>query len=82
MKRREQRALRAIEKSLNADDPGLTRLFRSFGGGGRGRMHWYALPLALLLIFLGVSVGIGILILTGVVLLLVVILKWTARESR
>jgi hypothetical protein len=82
MNRQEHRALRAIEKNLKADDPELAKLLRSFGDGSWGRIHKFAGLLAVLLLFLGVSSGAGVLLLTGVLLALGVVLKWTAQALR
>jgi hypothetical protein len=75
--RREQRALRAIEKNIRIDDPALAEQLRSFGGGGSARMRWYAGATAVALLLIGANTGSSVLLLAGLLLLLVLGLKWT-----
>jgi hypothetical protein len=66
--RQEHRALRAIEKSVKAEDPELAELLRSFGGDAVRRLHRYAGWVAAPLLLLGIGVGDAVLLLTGVLL--------------
>ncbi|RSM91451.1 DUF3040 domain-containing protein [Kibdelosporangium aridum] len=79
MNRQEQRALRAIEKNIKVDDPELAEKLRSFGGGVSGRTQWYAGSLAVVLILLGAGSGAAALLLTGVLIAIGLVLKWTAQ---
>jgi hypothetical protein len=82
MNRQEHRALRAIEKNLEADDPELAELLRASGGRRRGRMSWLVGALAVPLLLLGFSSGDEVLLLTGVLLAMGAVLAWTAQASR
>jgi hypothetical protein len=77
MNRREQRALRAIEKNIRIDDPALAAQLRSFGGGGSARRKWYAGAFAVALLLIGANTGSSVLLLAGLLLALVLGLKWT-----
>ncbi|NKE55455.1 DUF3040 domain-containing protein [Lentzea sp. PSKA42] len=77
MNRREQRALRAIEKNIKIDDPELAEQLRSFGGGGSARRKWYAGALAVVLLLIGANTGSSVLLLAGLLLVLALGLKWT-----
>lgn len=80
LNRQEHRALRAIEKNVEADDPELAELLRSFGGVAVRRLHRYAGWAAGPLLLLGVVVGDAVLLLTGVVFATWAVLGWTARD--
>jgi len=80
LNRQENRALRAIEKSVKADDPELAELLRSFGGAAVRRLHRYAGWAAGPLLLLGIVLGDAVLLLTGVVLATWAVLGWTARD--
>jgi hypothetical protein len=82
MNRHEHRALRAIEKNLEADDPELAGLFRSSGSRRRRRMYWFAGSLAVPLLLLGFSSGDAVILLTGVLLAMAAVLGWTAQAFR
>lgn len=77
MNRREQRALRAIEKNIRIDDPELAEQLRSFGGGAGARRKWYAGALAVVLLLIGANTGSSVLLLAGLLIMLVLGLKWT-----
>ena len=79
MNRQENRALRAIEKSMQADDPELAELFRSFDGDAGKRIHRYAAWAAGPVLLLGISLGDVVLLLTGVILTIWAVLAWTVR---
>jgi len=79
MNRQENRALRAIEKSMKADDPELAELLRSFDGDAGRRIHRYAGWAAGPVLLLGISLGDVVLLLTGVVLTIWAVLAWTLR---
>ena len=82
--RQENRALRAIEKNLETNDPELAELLRSLGDGteGEGRAHRYAGWVAVPLLLLGLSAGDVVLLLTGVLLALWAVLGWVVRAHR
>jgi hypothetical protein len=80
LNRQENRALRAIEKNVEADDPELAELLRSFGGVAVRRLHRYAGWAAGPLLLLGVVAGDAVLLLTGVVFATWAVLGWTARD--
>ncbi|MEV6878301.1 DUF3040 domain-containing protein [Amycolatopsis sp. NPDC051128] len=80
LNRQEHRALRAIEKNVEADDPELAELLGSFGGVAVRRLHRYAGWAAGPLLLLGVVVGDAVLLLTGVVFATWAVLGWTARD--
>jgi len=77
--RQEHRALRAIAKTMESDDPELAELFRSFGDDDGRRPYriagWAAVPLLLL----GAWAGDAMVLLTGVLVAIWAGLGWTAR---
>jgi hypothetical protein len=77
MNRREQRALRAIEKNIKIDDPELAEQLRAFGDGAGARRKWYAGATAVALLLIGANTGSSVLLLAGLLLVLVLGLKWT-----
>ncbi|RSM44821.1 DUF3040 domain-containing protein [Amycolatopsis balhimycina DSM 5908] len=79
LNRQEHRALRAIEKSMKAEDPELAEQLRSFGGDAVRRLHRYAGWAAGPLVLLGIAVGDAVPLLTGVLLATWAVLGWTAR---
>jgi hypothetical protein len=79
MNRQENRALRAIEKSMKADDPELPELLRSFDGDAGKRIHRYAGWAAGPVLLLGISLGDVVLLMAGVVLTVWAVLAWTVR---
>lgn len=79
LNRQEHRALRAIEKSMKADDPELAELLRSFGGDAGRRLHRYAGWAAGPVLLLGISLGDVVLLVTGVLLTIWAVLAWTMR---
>jgi hypothetical protein len=81
MNRQEQRALRAIEKSLADEDPRLAELLRTYGNSrwswvGR-YAAWIAIPFALLAFVLGD----GLLLLTAALLVSGVVLGRGRRRG-
>ncbi|MEV5721257.1 DUF3040 domain-containing protein [Amycolatopsis mediterranei] len=77
--RREQRVLRAIEKSMEADDPELAEQLRSVGGDAVTRLYRYAGWTAGPLILLGIGMGDALTLLTGVLLATWAVLGRIAR---
>jgi hypothetical protein len=82
LNRQEHRALRVIEKSMQAEDPELAELLRSFGGVAVSRLHRYAGWAAGPLLLLGIVMGDAVLLLTGVVLATWALLnRWCAAAG-
>ncbi|MBE8519500.1 DUF3040 domain-containing protein [Amycolatopsis sp. H6(2020)] len=81
LNRQEHRALRVIEKSMQAEDPELAELLRSFGGVAVRRLHRYAGWAAGPLLLLGIVMGDAVLLLTGVVFAIWAVLSWTAAAG-
>ncbi|OXM64702.1 DUF3040 domain-containing protein [Amycolatopsis vastitatis] len=79
LNRQEHRALRAIEKSMKADDPELAEQLRSFGGDAVRRLYRYAGWAAGPLLLLGVGMGDAVLLVTGLLLAIWAVLGRTAR---
>ncbi len=82
MNRQEHRTLRAIERTMKADDPELAELLGSFGSGSRAWRHWLVGVAAVLVFLLGVSMGDVLFLLTGVLLGAGAILMWTVQAPR
>ncbi|HEX6359266.1 DUF3040 domain-containing protein [Actinophytocola sp.] len=83
MNRQENRALRAIEKSIKADDPELAELLDSFAeDDSENRTHRYVGIAAVPLLLLGISAGDVVLLMTGVLLAIWAVLGWTVRALR
>ncbi|GHH40734.1 DUF3040 domain-containing protein [Lentzea cavernae] len=82
MNRREQRALREIEKNISIDDPRLAEELRSFGSDDGVRKRWYAGAGAVALLLVGANAGSSVILLAGLVMMLVLGLKWTLEATR
>ncbi|WP_394618913.1 DUF3040 domain-containing protein [Lentzea sp. JNUCC 0626] len=82
MNRREQRALRAIEKNIKLDDPELAEKLRTFGDDKSTRRKWYAAATAVVLMLIGANAGSPVLLLTGLVIVLILGLKWTFQVMK
>jgi hypothetical protein len=79
MNRQEQRALRAIEKSLADEDPRLAELLRTYG---KSRWSWvgrYAAWIAIPFALLAFVLGDGLLLLTAALMVSGAVLGWGRR---
>jgi hypothetical protein len=81
VKRQELRALRAIEKNLEADDPQLAEQLRSFGGVAGRRRYWIAGSVAAFLFLIGISSGDGALLLSSLFLGFGAFVDWMVRAA-
>jgi hypothetical protein len=82
MNRQEQRALRAIEKNLATEDPGLAELLRTYGKDRWSRIGRYAGWIAVLFASLGFVLGDGMLLLIAALLVSGAVLAWARKHGQ